>query len=181
MATISAYSRLLPVMRRWFEPALLLVTVSLLAAGGVAWAVGAHPSADVLWAAGTVVAVVPAIGWVVAAIVRRTLGVDLIAVLALSGTLAVGEYLAGALIAVMLATVGHWSRPRSNARPGTYGPCSSERPVLLGDAWVTWCRRSRSTRSSSETWWLSARVRCCPSTGGLSAAPGGARRVRADR
>ena len=104
MATISAYSRLLPVMRRWFEPALLLVTVSLLAAGGVAWAVGADLSADVLWAAGTVVAVVPAIGWVVAAIVRRTLGVDLIAVLALLGTLAVGEYLAGALIAVMLAT-----------------------------------------------------------------------------
>ena len=43
-------------------------------------------------------------GWVVAALWRRTLGVDLIAVLALGGTLAVAEYLAGALIAVMLAT-----------------------------------------------------------------------------
>jgi cation transport ATPase len=39
-----------------------------------------------------------------AALLRRQLGVDLIAVLALLGTLAVGEYLAGALIAVMLAT-----------------------------------------------------------------------------
>ena len=57
-----------------------------------------------MWAAATIAAVVPAVGWVVAAVLRRTLGVDLIAVLALLGTLAVGEYLAGALVAVMLAT-----------------------------------------------------------------------------
>ncbi|SOC46310.1 heavy metal-(Cd/Co/Hg/Pb/Zn)-translocating P-type ATPase [Blastococcus aggregatus] len=88
----------------WFESALLVVTVALLGAGGVAWSVGAGRWDDVLWAAATVVALVPAIGWVVTALLRRTLGVDLIAVLALLGTLAVGEYLAGALIAVMLAT-----------------------------------------------------------------------------
>ena len=78
--------------------------MGLLAAGGVAWAVGAGRWDDVLWATATVVALVPAVGWVVAGLVRRTVGVDLIAVLALVGTLAVGEYLAGALIAVMLAT-----------------------------------------------------------------------------
>ncbi len=89
---------------RWFEPALLATTVALLVAGGVAWVAGSSGWADALWAAATVAAVVPAAGWVVTALVRRTLGVDLIAVLALLGTLAVGEYLAGALIAVMLAT-----------------------------------------------------------------------------
>ncbi len=89
---------------RWFEPALLATTVALLVAGGVAWLAGSSGWADALWAAATVAAVVPAAGWVVTALVRRTLGVDLIAVLALLGTLAVGEYLAGALIAVMLAT-----------------------------------------------------------------------------
>ena len=103
----SGRSRLRQAMswaRRWFEPALLVATVALLAAGGVAWVAGSSGWADSLWAAATVAAVVPAAGWVVAALLRRTLGVDLIAVLALVGTLAVGEYLAGALIAVMLAT-----------------------------------------------------------------------------
>ncbi len=41
--------------------------------------------------------------WVLAALRRGRVGVDLIAVLSLIGTLLVGEYLAGALIAVMLA------------------------------------------------------------------------------
>ena len=91
-------------LRRWLEPLLLVATLGLLTAGGIAWAVGSDGWADALWATATVVAVVPAAGWVAAALLRRQLGVDLIAVLALLGTLAVGEYLAGALIAVMLAT-----------------------------------------------------------------------------
>jgi heavy metal translocating P-type ATPase len=49
-------------------------------------------------------AVIPALVWVIAALRRGRAGVDLIAVLALIGTLLVGEYLAGALIAVMLAS-----------------------------------------------------------------------------
>jgi heavy metal translocating P-type ATPase len=42
--------------------------------------------------------------WVLAALRHGRAGVDLIAVLALGGTLAIGEFLAGALIALMLAT-----------------------------------------------------------------------------
>jgi heavy metal translocating P-type ATPase len=91
-------------VRRWAEPALLVVTVGALLAGGVAWLAGAEVLADGCWAAGTLVAVPPAVWWVVAALRRKQAGVDLIAVLALVGTLAVGEYVAGALIAVMLAT-----------------------------------------------------------------------------
>ena len=60
--------------------------------------------ADGWWIAGTLIAVVPAVVWVLAALRRGHAGVDLIAVLALGGTLAVGEYLAGSLIALMLAT-----------------------------------------------------------------------------
>ena len=97
-------ARSAPSLRRWLEPALLVVTVALLAAGGVAWAVGAGRWDDALWATATALALIPAIGWVVVALLQRTLGVDLIAVLALLGTLSVGEHLAGALIAVMLAT-----------------------------------------------------------------------------
>jgi heavy metal translocating P-type ATPase len=47
---------------------------------------------------------VPAAWWVVDAARHRRIGVDVIALLALGGTLIVGEYLAGAVIAVMVAS-----------------------------------------------------------------------------
>ncbi|MFF9560584.1 heavy metal translocating P-type ATPase [Streptomyces albus] len=96
--------RSVTVVRARLEPFLLAVTTAALTAGGVARGLGDARLADLLWGSGTAVAVVPAAGWVVAALRRGRAGVDLIAVLALVGTLAVGEYLAGALIALMLAT-----------------------------------------------------------------------------
>ncbi|MFJ7175964.1 heavy metal translocating P-type ATPase [Streptomyces massasporeus] len=92
------------VSAAWLEPALLVVTTAAVTAGGIAWLVGAGGLADLLWGLGTVFAVVPAVGWVWSALRRGHAGVDVIAVLALVGTLAVGEYLAGALIGLMLAT-----------------------------------------------------------------------------
>ncbi len=91
---------------RWrplLEPTLTVLTVGALAAGGVAWLSGAPRVADLCWAAGTAIAIVPAVLWVLLALRNGRLGVDLIAVLSLGGTLLVGEYLAGALVAVMLA------------------------------------------------------------------------------
>jgi cation transport ATPase len=89
---------------RWFEPALLAVTSILLLAGVVAWLLDRQDVADGCWAAGTGVAVLPAVAWIVAALRHGRAGVDVVAVLSLVGTLAVREYLAGSLIAVMLAT-----------------------------------------------------------------------------
>ncbi|MER6422839.1 heavy metal translocating P-type ATPase [Streptomyces sp. NPDC001137] len=86
------------------EPVLLTVTAAALVAGGVARLAGAPGLADLCWAVGTVAAVGPALGWVLADLRRGHAGVDVIAVLALGGTLLVHEYLAGALIALMLAT-----------------------------------------------------------------------------
>ncbi|MGW3989208.1 heavy metal translocating P-type ATPase [Streptomyces sp. NPDC004830] len=86
------------------EFALLLVTASTVAAGAFARLAGSADLADLLWAVGTVAAVAPASAWLLAALRHGHAGVDLIAVLALGGTLAVGEYLAGALIGLMLAT-----------------------------------------------------------------------------
>ncbi|MCE5291961.1 MAG: cadmium-translocating P-type ATPase [Nocardiaceae bacterium] len=71
--------------------------MALSAAG---WTTGAHWS----WAVATIVATVRAVWWVVDAVRGGKVGVDAVAVLALVGTLLVGEYLAGALIATMLAT-----------------------------------------------------------------------------
>lgn len=83
---------------------LVVVTTSALAAGVVARGLDASRVAESIWAAGTLIALVPACWWVVAALRQGRLGVDVLAVLSLVGTLAVGEFLAGALIAVMLAT-----------------------------------------------------------------------------
>lgn len=91
---------------RWrsrVEPTLVVLTVGLLSAGGIAWLAGWQAVSAGCWIAGTLVAVIPALVWVIAALRRGRAGVDLIAVLSLVGTLLVGEYLAGALIAVMLA------------------------------------------------------------------------------
>ncbi|WP_054814657.1 heavy metal translocating P-type ATPase [Nocardia arizonensis] len=88
----------------WVEPALVAVTVFALLLGLIMWPFGLHGAAEVCWIAATAAAVVPAVWWMVAALLRGRAGVDLIAVLSLVGTLLVHEYLAGALIAVMLAT-----------------------------------------------------------------------------
>ncbi|GJF10096.1 ATPase P [Mycolicibacterium cyprinidarum] len=84
----------------------MTVTIGLLTAGAVLWLVGSRSAADALWAAGILFALIPASYVVVSALIRRHVGVDLIALLSLIGTLLVGEYLAGSLIGVMLAT-GH--------------------------------------------------------------------------
>jgi heavy metal translocating P-type ATPase len=86
---------------RWV---LLAVTLAAFVAGGIAWLLGARTIADICWIAGTVAAILPALWWVVSAIRSGRVGVDVLAVLSLCGALAVREYLAGALIGVMLAT-----------------------------------------------------------------------------
>ncbi|MDA2891235.1 hemerythrin domain-containing protein [Mycolicibacterium sp. BiH015] len=88
--------------RPYLEPILLALTGLALGAGGVAWLSGAKDAADVCWMIGTAIAIVPAVLWVLIALRHARFGVDLIAVLSLGGTLPFGEYLAGALIALML-------------------------------------------------------------------------------
>jgi heavy metal translocating P-type ATPase len=83
--------------------ALFAVTVGAAAIGAVLWALGL-PGSTTLWAVGTVVALLPAVWWAVADLRAGHLGADVLAVLALGGTVLVGEYLAGAIIGVMLAS-----------------------------------------------------------------------------
>ena len=91
--------------RRWVvQWALLGVTIGGLLAGAAAIAAGATAVAHGCWAATTAAGILPAAWWVLAALRRRRLGADVVALLALVGTLVVGEYLAGAVIAVMLAS-----------------------------------------------------------------------------
>ena len=84
-----------------FLTAVVLTTV----AGGVVW-LQDPPSARIWWAVATATAVVPAVWWVVEDLRAKRFGADVLAILALVGTLVVGEYLAGAVVAVMVGT-GH--------------------------------------------------------------------------
>ncbi len=86
------------------EAALLAVAVLGLVAGAVCWAIDRTGAADAIWALAAGVGLVASLWWVLVAARQGRLGVDVIAVLALGGSLLVGEYLAGALITLMLAT-----------------------------------------------------------------------------
>jgi cation transport ATPase len=71
--------------------------------GGLLALVSGPEPADAVWAATVAVMLVP-LAWSVArSVMRGDLGVDLIALLAMAGALTLGEYLAGAVIALMLA------------------------------------------------------------------------------
>lgn len=89
---------------RYLRWGLLAVTVIALVAGAAAWLADASALADLCWAVGTVAAMIPAAWWVIQGLRAGRFGVDVLAVISLGGALAVREYLAGALIGVMLAT-----------------------------------------------------------------------------
>jgi heavy metal translocating P-type ATPase len=99
---------------RW-QTLQLAVVVAGLAAGGAWRLFGATVPANVLWATAAAVALVPSSVSVIRALLHRHAGVDVVAALALLGTLVVGEYLAGAVIALMLAT-GRELEARASAR-----------------------------------------------------------------
>jgi heavy metal translocating P-type ATPase len=80
-----------------------MAAVAGAAFGGVCWVAGSPAAASALWAATTLVLLVP-LGWsVLRSVAHRDFGVDVIALLSMAGALAVDQYLAGAVVAVMLA------------------------------------------------------------------------------
>ena len=72
-------------------------------------------AADALWAATTALLLVPLTISVVRSLLRRDVGVDAIALISMAGALALGEYLAGAVVALMLAG-GNALEERANRR-----------------------------------------------------------------
>jgi heavy metal translocating P-type ATPase len=84
----------------------LLLAVSLLGIviGGALWVAGARDGANIALAATTAIGIPPLTYEVAVGLLRRETGVDIIALLAMAGALALREYLAGALIALMLAS-----------------------------------------------------------------------------
>ena len=90
--------------RRNASRAFLAIAVAGLSIGGVLWAAGEHGAANVAWAATTIVGILPLAYSVAIDLLHRETGVDVIALLAMAGALVLGEYFAGAVIALMLSS-----------------------------------------------------------------------------
>jgi heavy metal translocating P-type ATPase len=82
----------------------LAASIVGIATGGILRMAGANDAAEVAWAVTTVVGIVPLAWSVIRDLVRGETGVDPIALLAMVGALLLGDYLAGAVIALMLSS-----------------------------------------------------------------------------
>ncbi|MGZ4132657.1 MAG: heavy metal translocating P-type ATPase, partial [Actinomycetota bacterium] len=91
--------RRLDVQRLWLAAAVVGIV-----AGGILALAGNHDGANVAWAVTTAIGLIPLTVDVVTGLWRREPGVDLIALLAMALSLWFGEYLAGAVIALMLSS-----------------------------------------------------------------------------
>jgi heavy metal translocating P-type ATPase len=74
-----------------------------LAGGGLLYALGLPGAANALWAISTGIMLLPLTWSVLRTLARRDVGVDAIALVAMATALVLGEYLAGAVVALMLA------------------------------------------------------------------------------
>jgi heavy metal translocating P-type ATPase len=80
-----------------------LLMAGAIAGGGAAHLAGAPRAGDVIWAAAITAVLVPLTASVARALRAGDVGVDAIALLAMAGALALGELLAGAVVALMLS------------------------------------------------------------------------------
>lgn len=80
-----------------------LATLALIAIGTALHLAGVPAAGDAVWAATVAVMLVPLTVSIVRTLAAGRVGVDAIALVAMAGALAVGEYLAGAVIALMLS------------------------------------------------------------------------------
>lgn len=116
---------------------LLGLLIALLLAGVIFWALGNTDVAGWLWAGATVAGLIVATFSTLRAVLQRRLSVDIIAILALAGSLVVDEPLAGAVVALMLAT-GQLLEARAQARANSELSALVERApqrarILQGD------------------------------------------------
>ncbi len=94
-------------MENWLDRAyqgLFAATGAGLVGGGAAWLLGRPGIAVAVWAACIVAMLVVLLFETVQQLLKREAGVDLLALLTMAGALALGQYLAGVVIAFMLAS-----------------------------------------------------------------------------
>jgi len=93
-----------------------IFVLAALAAGGLLHLLDTPRAGDALWAAATVLVLVPLTIGVARTLLRGGVGVDAIALLAMATAVALGEYLAGAVVGLMLSggnTLEHYAQGRA--------------------------------------------------------------------
>ena len=145
--------------------ALTAVGVLLAVIAGLVLAVaGAGVAADVLWGACVAIVLIPLTWGVARTLLGGNVGVDAIALLAMAASLALGEYLAGAVIALMLAGGNALEYAAAGRARRELTLLSSARRASPTGAGTAGSRRSRSRRSSPATCSSCAPARWCRST-----------------
>ena len=86
-----------------WRPLLALTSLAALAAGALLHVLGFPTAGSAVWAISTAVILGPLVASVARSLLRHDVGVDAIALVAIASALALGEYLAGAVVALMLA------------------------------------------------------------------------------
>lgn len=86
------------------QQALFIVTAAGLAVGGYGWLAGQPMLRDGAWVAAVGVTLVAVVADIIQQLRRGKMGVDVLALLTMAGALLLGEYLAGAVIALMVAS-----------------------------------------------------------------------------
>lgn len=104
-----------PVTTLTRPAALALGALAGVLAGAVLHLVGVDRPAHFVWAATTALLLAPLSLSVARSLLRRDVGVDAIALVSMAGALALGEFLAGAVVALMLAG-GNALEARANGR-----------------------------------------------------------------
>jgi len=108
MMAVEAINRTMPALSHMpaadARPRLLaLACLLLIALGGVLSLLGATAAGNAVWAATVALMLVPLTWSIVRTLAQGRVGVDAIALIAMAGALAIGQYLAGAVIALMLS------------------------------------------------------------------------------
>jgi cation transport ATPase len=88
---------------RLLPRALIVISLTALCAGGVAWVLGKPELADWVWAAGAVPVIVGLMVSIVRDLLAGRFGVDAVALLSMVGALALRQNLAAIVVAVMYA------------------------------------------------------------------------------
>ena len=146
---------------------LALAALLGVAAGLALHVLGIDRPAHLVWAATTALLLVPLTLSVTRSLLRRDVGVDAIALVSMAGALALGEYLAGAVVALMLAggnaleeranrrraarADARWSSARRGSALVRRGDALEEVPVddVRRRATSCSCGRARSCRSTA--------------------------------
>jgi heavy metal translocating P-type ATPase len=98
------------------DRALPLIALTAIVSGGALWLLGRERAADIAWASGAAVVLVPLVLTTIRSLLRADVGVDAIALVAIVWALALGEFLAAAIVALMMsggAALEAWAAGRA--------------------------------------------------------------------